>query len=159
MLWLSEEHILCYDYIKFWWNPSQIRTPRKSDFHVILQSPSGNKSKCVQMCMFLFMSPMGLFHLPSWSRASPSIVCGADSLRGCGSLFSVLACIRVDTLAGLIQPSVREDGYVAVDMGEPVFAPEKIPTTLPANNNGKVVAHQMEVPSHSVVDLHVSLRK
>eukprot|EP00241_Pyramimonas_parkeae_P006548 CAMPEP_0114253286 /NCGR_PEP_ID=MMETSP0058-20121206/16305_1 /TAXON_ID=36894 /ORGANISM="Pyramimonas parkeae, CCMP726" /LENGTH=329 /DNA_ID=CAMNT_0001367309 /DNA_START=36 /DNA_END=1025 /DNA_ORIENTATION=- len=52
---------------------------------------------------------------------------------------------KVDTLAGLIQPSVREDGYVAVDMGEPVFAPEKIPTTLPANNNGKVVAHQMEV--------------
>jgi diaminopimelate epimerase len=33
---------------------------------------------------------------------------------------------RVDTLAGLIQPAVRADGYVAVDMGEPIFEPAKV---------------------------------
>lgn len=53
---------------------------------------------------------------------------------------------RVDTLAGLIQPAVRADGFVAVDMGEPIFAPVKIPTTLAANTaDGKVVAAEIEV--------------
>jgi len=36
----------------------------------------------------------------------------------------------VDTLAGLIQPAVRADGYVAVDMGEPIFEPAKVRTTV-----------------------------
>ena len=39
---------------------------------------------------------------------------------------------KVGTLAGLIQPEVRADGQVAVDMGEPVLNPPDVPTTLPA---------------------------
>mmetsp|Transcript_29960 Transcript_29960/g.41487 ORF Transcript_29960/g.41487 Transcript_29960/m.41487 type:complete len:328 (+) Transcript_29960:72-1055(+) len=53
---------------------------------------------------------------------------------------------KVDTLAGLIQPAVREDGLVAVDMGEPIFEPALIPTTLAANTeDGKVVNAEIEV--------------
>uniref|UniRef100_A0A7S0RW01 diaminopimelate epimerase n=1 Tax=Pyramimonas obovata TaxID=1411642 RepID=A0A7S0RW01_9CHLO len=53
---------------------------------------------------------------------------------------------KVDTLAGLIQPAVREDGYVAVDMGEPIFEPKQVPTTLDANtDDGKVVKAEIQV--------------
>jgi len=56
------------------------------------------------------------------------------------------ATYKVDTLAGLIQPAVRADGYVAVDMGEPIFEPAKIPTTLAANtDDGKVVQAEIDV--------------
>ncbi|MEM9245658.1 MAG: diaminopimelate epimerase [Cyanobacteria bacterium P01_F01_bin.153] len=37
---------------------------------------------------------------------------------------------RIHTLAGLIQPKIRSDGQVTVDMGEPILAAEKVPTTL-----------------------------
>jgi len=35
--------------------------------------------------------------------------------------------IRVETLSGLISPCLEPDGQVSVDMGAPVFAPERIP--------------------------------
>ncbi|MBK8744293.1 diaminopimelate epimerase [Propionivibrio sp.] len=35
--------------------------------------------------------------------------------------------IRVETLSGIIRPRLETDGSVTVDMGVPVFAPEKIP--------------------------------
>ncbi|MEM6501094.1 MAG: diaminopimelate epimerase [Cyanobacteria bacterium P01_C01_bin.89] len=39
---------------------------------------------------------------------------------------------RIHTLAGLIQPKIRPDGQVTVDMGEPILSAEKVPTTLAA---------------------------
>jgi diaminopimelate epimerase len=35
--------------------------------------------------------------------------------------------IRVETLGGIIEPRLEDDGRVAVDMGEPVFEPSAIP--------------------------------
>ena len=43
---------------------------------------------------------------------------------------------KVGTLAGLIQPELRADGQVAVDMGEPILAPRDVPTTLEATRDG-----------------------
>jgi len=37
---------------------------------------------------------------------------------------------KVDTLAGLIVPEMLSDGQVKVDMGEPIFTPGDVPTTL-----------------------------
>ena len=39
---------------------------------------------------------------------------------------------RIHTLAGLIQPKIRLDGQVTVDMGEPILDAAKVPTTLAA---------------------------
>src|SRR5437879_2705448 len=38
--------------------------------------------------------------------------------------------LRVETGAGVGGITVREDGSVSVDMGQPIFAPALIPTTL-----------------------------
>jgi diaminopimelate epimerase len=35
--------------------------------------------------------------------------------------------IRVETMSGVIVPRLEDDGTVTVDMGVPVFAPERIP--------------------------------
>jgi diaminopimelate epimerase len=35
--------------------------------------------------------------------------------------------IRVETLGGVIEPRLEDDGEVTVDMGVPIFAPERIP--------------------------------
>jgi len=37
--------------------------------------------------------------------------------------------IRVETMSGVIVPRLEDDGTVTVDMGAPVFAPERIPFT------------------------------
>lgn len=47
--------------------------------------------------------------------------------------------IRVETMAGLVKPE-RVDGLVRVDMGEPVFEPEKIPVDI-------VPSSRFQVPS------------
>lgn len=53
---------------------------------------------------------------------------------------------KVDTLAGLIQPELLEDGQVCVDMGQPILNPEDIPTTLTSNSDsGAAVAQPLEV--------------
>ena len=52
---------------------------------------------------------------------------------------------KVGTLAGLIQPEMRADGQVAVDMGMPIFEPSEVPTTLAATQDGKVVRAEMDV--------------
>ena len=46
---------------------------------------------------------------------------------------------KVGTLAGLIQPEVRADGQVAVDMGEPVLNPPDVPFTGGATSDGAAV--------------------
>jgi diaminopimelate epimerase len=35
--------------------------------------------------------------------------------------------IRVETMSGVIEPTMQEDGRITVDMGTPVFEPEKVP--------------------------------
>ncbi len=44
--------------------------------------------------------------------------------------------IRVETISGVIVPRLEDDGTVTVDMGAPVFAPERIPFT---SNNDELV--------------------
>ena len=39
--------------------------------------------------------------------------------------------IRVETMSGIIVPRLENDGNITVDMGEPVFAPERIPFISP----------------------------
>jgi len=41
----------------------------------------------------------------------------------------------VETLAGLIKPEILENGLIRIEMGEPIFAPEKIPLDLELSKN------------------------
>jgi diaminopimelate epimerase len=50
--------------------------------------------------------------------------------------------IRVETLGGLIEPRLEDDGQVTVDMGVPRFTPESLPY-LPAHTQPAQEAHQM----------------
>ena len=43
---------------------------------------------------------------------------------------------RVETLAGIIQPALLNDGQIRVDMGSPYLDPQSIPTTLPCGPAG-----------------------
>ena len=52
---------------------------------------------------------------------------------------------RVDTLAGLIQPTLLADGQVRVDMGEPVLRGPDVPTTLPPTQGEAVVQGPLAV--------------
>lgn len=45
----------------------------------------------------------------------------------------------VSTLAGLIKPSIEEDGMVTVDMGEPILKPEEIPVKI----EGEYAIHRL----------------
>lgn len=51
---------------------------------------------------------------------------------------------RIQTLAGVIIPTIQADGLVRVDMGEPRLRAAEIPTTL-AETDGNVVAQPLEV--------------
>lgn len=42
--------------------------------------------------------------------------------------------IRVETMSGVIGPRLEDDGKVTVDMGVPVFAPERIPFISPSED-------------------------
>lgn len=64
---------------------------------------------------------------------------------------------KVGTLAGLIQPEVRADGQVAVDMGEPVLTPVKVPCTLEATQDGAAVRAPMEVNGETWLVTAVSM--
>ena len=43
---------------------------------------------------------------------------------------------RVETLAGIMQPALLNDGQIRVDMGSPYLDPQSIPTTLPCGPAG-----------------------
>jgi diaminopimelate epimerase len=43
---------------------------------------------------------------------------------------------QVETLAGRVVPELQPDGTIRVDMGEPLLAPEAVPTTLPVGEAG-----------------------
>ena len=46
-------------------------------------------------------------------------------------------------VAGLIQPSLLDDGQVCVDMGEPILEAERIPTTLAPTQAGPCIGTLM----------------
>jgi diaminopimelate epimerase len=52
--------------------------------------------------------------------------------------------LTVETMNGLIRPSILSDGSVTVDMGAPIFAPERVPFTLAANE-AENVAYELMV--------------
>ena len=56
------------------------------------------------------------------------------------SLQKVEPTYTIDTLAGPIRPTLLPDGAVKVDMGEPILDGPSVPTTLPVNDDGVVVA-------------------
>ena len=64
---------------------------------------------------------------------------------------------KVGTLAGLIQPEVRADGQVSVDMGEPVLDPPKVPCTFDATQDGAAVRAKMEVDGETWLVTAVSM--
>jgi len=53
--------------------------------------------------------------------------------------------ITISTLAGLIKPELLPDGSVVVDMGEPFLQASDVPTTLPADEEGRVINAPLEV--------------
>ena len=63
----------------------------------------------------------------------------ADMQAGEGGDDSVAQLGTISTLAGPIVPTMMEDGTVRVDMGEPILAGADVPTTLPADGDGRVI--------------------
>lgn len=52
---------------------------------------------------------------------------------------------QIHTLAGLIQPTILEDGRVRVDMGEPILKASEVPTTLAPTQGEAVVQQKLAV--------------
>ena len=52
--------------------------------------------------------------------------------------------LNIETLAGIIKPE-RAGGMVRVDMGEPVFEPEKIPVTIPSFQARVILDYPLQV--------------
>ena len=66
--------------------------------------------------------------------------------------------VRVETLAGVVRPRGAGSGMVAVDMGRPVLAPEKIPTRLGAGGGeGPVLDVPLEVDGERLLVSSVSM--
>ena len=51
----------------------------------------------------------------------------------------------ISTFAGPIVPEMQSDGTVKVDMGEPILDGAKVPTTLPADADGRVIEAPLTV--------------
>jgi diaminopimelate epimerase len=58
------------------------------------------------------------------------IRCFAKYLAALEGLENTEKTYKVHTLAGFIIPTIQADGQVTVDMGQPILAAERIPTTL-----------------------------
>lgn len=61
-----------------------------------------------------------------------------DELGVEGEATNLGQAFRIETLGGMMVPIVRNDGIVTVDMGEPAFAPDDIPTTLESTEGNAV---------------------
>jgi diaminopimelate epimerase len=64
--------------------------------------------------------------------------------------------IRVETLGGVVRPSWAGPDRVRVDMGQPVLAPAKIPTTL-ATGDGPVLDAPLEIDGETLRVSSVSM--
>ena len=60
------------------------------------------------------------------------------------------------TNAGKIVPKLK-NGEITVDMGEPILVPEKIPTLIKANKDGKVIDADFNVADHNYKVTTVSM--
>jgi diaminopimelate epimerase len=67
------------------------------------------------------------------------IRCMAQFLKDLGEEAS---SYNIDTLAGNIVPVMNDDGSITVDMGEPILAAVKVPTTLEPNAENDSVVEQ-----------------
>ncbi|MDR1274967.1 MAG: diaminopimelate epimerase [Candidatus Accumulibacter sp.] len=65
--------------------------------------------------------------------------------------------IRVETLKGVIRPRIEDDGNVTVDMGAPVFDPEKIPFLGAARASTAGVVFRIDLGSETVEAAVVSM--
>jgi len=65
--------------------------------------------------------------------------------------------VGVETLAGVVRPRHAGPGLVAVDMGLPILAPEKIPTRLGAGSDGPVLDVPLEVDGETFTVSSVSM--
>jgi len=63
----------------------------------------------------------------------------ADMQEEEGGDDSVAQLGTISTLAGAIVPTMMDDGTVRVDMGEPILKGADVPTTLPADSDGRVI--------------------
>lgn len=63
---------------------------------------------------------------------------------------------RISTLAGIISPTIKGNGKVKVDMGEPYLAAEKIPTNLP-ERDGKVINQSLNIQGQEYLVSCVSM--
>ncbi|KAK1304872.1 hypothetical protein QJS10_CPB11g00702 [Acorus calamus] len=71
-------------------------------------------------------------------RCFARFIAELDKLRGPQSF-------TIHTGAGLIVPTIQNDGKVRVDMGKPVLRAFDVPTKLPGNKGGAVVGAQLVV--------------
>ena len=60
------------------------------------------------------------------------------------------------TNAGKIVPKLK-NGEITVDMGEPILVPEKIPTLIKANKDGKVIDADFNAAGHNYKVTTVSM--
>jgi len=104
-----------------------------ADFRMDIHNPDGSRA---EMCA------NGIRAFYVWLRA-----------RGYASAPEV----RVETLAGVVRPRDAGPGRVTVDMGRPILAPAKIPTTLGAGDDGPVLDVPLEVDGETLRVSSVSM--
>ncbi len=63
---------------------------------------------------------------------------------------------RINTLAGVISPTIKGNGLVRVDMGKPFLKASEIPTTLPEKDN-KVISQSLSVDGDNYLVSCVSM--
>ena len=89
-----------------------------------------------------------ILHL--WQCQAPASLCGLFISHSGGEPAVCLAqADKVACLAGLMQPSLLEDGQVCVDMGPPVLDGPQVPTTLEPTQVSSKSAHSCRHPQAS----------
>jgi diaminopimelate epimerase len=101
------------------------------------------------------------FRMQIYNADGSQVEMCANGIRACFLYlrehgFTAADQIRVETLAGVVTPRAAGPGRVTVEMGRPVFAPEKIPTTLGAGS-GPVLEAPLEVDGESLRVSSVSM--
>jgi len=61
--------------------------------------------------------------------------------------------IRIETLSGVISPRLENDGNITVNMGKPVFEPERIPFVA----DQRALTYQLELPDNPVTICALSM--
>ena len=102
------------------------RPSSSADFRMDIYNPDGSRA---EMCA----NGIRTFYL--WLRTSGHTQ--ADE-------------VAIETLKGIVRPRQAGAGVVAVDMGLPILAPEKIPTKLGAGTEGPVLDVPLEVDGQTL---------